>query len=391
LEDQEAGKLEKFHSDSKEKGDDSGAKKVEYKEVEQLTVDTYKETLANNDYVLVEYYSPKCGHCIRFAGEYEALAREQKEKGSKFVIAAVDMAKEVLVGDWVTISGYPTFRFYIKGVELDYKGERKADAILEFMEKAASNRLQTAESVEGKERPFVTISGIDEKSPLQYLNIKFTKYPIYLLPASEFKVEIYDETYSSYSGDTNIDAVANWLIEKTEDVIVQVANPVASKKLEKALSNQTPLLIIINRDNSTAFSAAFSFLESFCENKVEFTCGVASKGDQEYDQFNEWISDPKNEKSRLIYLLTDKFEKYLWEGDLAQLDAQAVEQFIKDVKEGKIQANQPEKAPEAASEEVQQAEQTQEQPKGEILETEEPVQEQAAETAEPVEPIAEEL
>jgi hypothetical protein len=45
----------------------------------------------------------------------------------------------------------------------------------------------------------------------------------------------------------------------------------------------------------------------FCEDKVEFICGIASKGDKEYQSFNDWISDPIPEKSRIVYLTTDKF------------------------------------------------------------------------------------
>jgi hypothetical protein len=87
-----------------------------------------------------------------------------------------------------------------------------------------------------------------------------------------------------------------------------------------ALENQIPLIAIINRDNSDAFKAAFAFLEEFCEGKLEFICGIANKDDKEYDSFNSWVNDPENEKTRLLYLDTKEFEKYLFEGDLATLN-----------------------------------------------------------------------
>lgn len=112
-----------------------------------------------------------------------------------------------------------------------------------------------------------------------------------------------------------------------------------SRKLNKALENHTPLLVIINRDNSDTFKAAFTFLEAFCEDKLEFICGTANKDDKEYESFNEWINDPENEKNRLLYLDSKEFKKYLFEGDLAALSEDAVNQFVADVQAGKIEAH----------------------------------------------------
>ena len=147
MEDVEAGKIERFHDDSKEKeAKEQSQKKIEYKAVKQLTEDTYNETLSSNDYVFVEYYSPSCGHCVQFAPEYEKLAENLTAENSKYVIAAVDMAKEQAIGQWVSINGYPTLRFYIKGDEFDYEGQRSGEEIVAFMEKVISSKLATIKS-----------------------------------------------------------------------------------------------------------------------------------------------------------------------------------------------------------------------------------------------------
>ena len=91
--------------------------------------------------------------------------------------------------------------------------------------------------------------------------MKFTRIPVYAVSGnSTFKVEIFSKAFASYEGDQNLDAVANWIEEATEEVIINIASTAPSKKLNRALENQTPLLIIINRDDSDAFKAAFSFL-----------------------------------------------------------------------------------------------------------------------------------
>jgi hypothetical protein len=40
----------------------------------------------------VEYYSPSCGHCIRFAPDYDLLAKKVKEENKGYIIAAADLA-----------------------------------------------------------------------------------------------------------------------------------------------------------------------------------------------------------------------------------------------------------------------------------------------------------
>ena len=121
-----AGLIQKFHSeDSKEEdGDEQAGKKVEYTNVVKLTTETYNDTIKNNKYVFIEYYSPTCGHCVQFAPEYEALATKLQGEDSKYIIAAVDLEEHAEVGEWTNVNGYPTLRFYINGIEVDYNGPR---------------------------------------------------------------------------------------------------------------------------------------------------------------------------------------------------------------------------------------------------------------------------
>ena len=347
VEDVEAGKIEKFHDENKEKEakeKNNNQKKIEYNAVRQLTEDTYNETLSSNDYVFVEYYSPTCGHCVQFAPEYEKLAEKFNASDSKYVIAAVNMVQEQAINSWVSINGYPTLRFYIKGDEFDYEGQRDGEEIVAFMEKVIASKLATIKTADEIPKPSVLVHGISADSNLQRLAHKFDKIPIYWVEDSteEFKVEVHDNKFSQYKGDQNIDAVGNWLWEKTEEVLIDVAVSSNSKKLSRSLEEKIPLLILINRDDSEAVVSARKMLEGFCEDKVEYFCAKAHKNDKEYKPFNDWVQDSDNEKSRLLFLSTENFEKFLYEGDLATLNEAAVEKFVKDVKDKKIKAHVPE-------------------------------------------------
>ena len=148
------------------------------------------------------------------------------------------------------------------------------------MDNALEAKLPTVNTINDLKTPAVAVFGIKKDSPLQLLSLKFSRFPIYqVLEESEFKVEVHEKKLAKYSGDQNLDAVANWLEEATEPVIANIVEQNPGRKLNRALEGQIPLLVIINRDNSDAFKKAFEFLESYCEDKLDFVCGIADKGE----------------------------------------------------------------------------------------------------------------
>ena len=103
---------------------------------------------------------------------------------------------------------------------------------------------------------------------------------------------------------------------------------------------QTPLLVLIDRDGQAKH--ALQLLHEFCAGKEGFVCGIVHPSDEEYNTFNSWVEDPQPEKSRLTYMTTDVFQKYLYEGDLTTVSQQNIEQFLQDVKSGEIKSHSPE-------------------------------------------------
>ena len=97
---------------------------------------------------------------MQFAPVYEAFAEQMKAEESKYVIAAVDMAGQEEINEYVSVNGYPSLRFYVNGVEFDYEGERKGDKIKEWMDKVVETKLEVVESIEKLERPGVAVFGI---------------------------------------------------------------------------------------------------------------------------------------------------------------------------------------------------------------------------------------
>merc|ERR1711874_711937 len=76
-----------------------------------LTNDNFEEAIEANEFVLVEFYAPWCGHC-------KALAPEESKLAEKF-----------------EVRGYPTLKFFKNGKPLEYGGGRTAETIISWVEK----------------------------------------------------------------------------------------------------------------------------------------------------------------------------------------------------------------------------------------------------------------
>jgi len=101
---------------------------------------------AGRGHTLVQFFAPWCGHCRKFAPEYErvgaAFARE----------AAVDVVKVNADGDPAlkreyNVTGYPTVVLVHGGARVRYEGERSAEALLAFV----NDRAGASRTLEGGE------------------------------------------------------------------------------------------------------------------------------------------------------------------------------------------------------------------------------------------------
>lgn len=89
----------------------------------------------NDNNVLLEAYAPWCGHCKQLEPIYKELAI--KVAGiPNLVIAKIDATANE--HQTLNIKGFPTIRFYKKGMKsqpIDYSGERTLEGFVEFLEK----------------------------------------------------------------------------------------------------------------------------------------------------------------------------------------------------------------------------------------------------------------
>ncbi|GBG76316.1 hypothetical protein CBR_g22064 [Chara braunii] len=115
--------------------EDAGAPagEIDESDVLVLTPDNFDDALKNNDYILVEFYAPWCGHCKELKPEYAKAATILKSDPTPAVLAKVDADAHKDLAKQYAISGFPTLLWFEKGKKKDFKGEREVDAIVKWV------------------------------------------------------------------------------------------------------------------------------------------------------------------------------------------------------------------------------------------------------------------
>jgi protein disulfide-isomerase A1 len=100
-----------------------------------LTDANFDEAIKANNFLLVEFYAPWCGHCKKLAPEYVKAAATLAKEDPPLYIAKVDATAEKEIAKKFEIQGYPTLKFFVNGVPSEYTGGRTDSEIVSWIRK----------------------------------------------------------------------------------------------------------------------------------------------------------------------------------------------------------------------------------------------------------------
>lgn len=98
-----------------------------------LTKDNFQKVVEGNEFVLVEFYAPWCGHCKQLVPIYDKLG-EHYADSETVVIAKMDATANEL--EHTKINSFPTIYLYRKGdnQKVEFRGERTLEGFIAFLD-----------------------------------------------------------------------------------------------------------------------------------------------------------------------------------------------------------------------------------------------------------------
>lgn len=95
----------------------------------------FDEAIKQNEFILVEFYAPWCGHCKKLKPELERAAKTLKSGEKSVPIGKVDTTTEPKLGERFEVKGYPTLIFFVNGEAVEYNGGRTDKEIVSWIQK----------------------------------------------------------------------------------------------------------------------------------------------------------------------------------------------------------------------------------------------------------------
>jgi len=261
-----------------------------------LTEDNFQEAIDGNEFLLVEFYAPWCGHCKTLAPEYAKAASILANNESPVKLAKVDATVEKTLGEKFGVQGFPTLKFFRKGKATEYTGGRTSDTIIAWVEKKTGPPAKTLENVEDAKAFieandiaivgfFKDVESVDAKTFIDAAG-SMDDYPFGLASKAavldEYKVETsrvvlfknFDEGRNDFMGEVSEEAIVSFVSSNALPLVADFNQETAQKIFSGEVKSIMLLFVSASAEDYSA--------------KVEMARGIAKdlKGEMRFITVN---------------------------------------------------------------------------------------------------------
>ncbi|KOC63946.1 Protein disulfide-isomerase [Habropoda laboriosa] len=286
-----------------------------------LTKDNIEEAVEQNDYMLVEFYAPWCGHCKNLAPEYAKAAKKLQEIGSAVKLAKVDATVETTLAEQHKVRAYPTLKFYSKGVATQYSGGRKADEIINWDMKSEGAKvfLEVWRAVDDH---IFAISSSDEV---------FNEYGVEDGKIVLFKK--FDEGRNEFNEELDVDKLLNFILIYSLPLVVDF-NPDTAQKLFGGYI-KTHFLVILSKEAGHYEEYVEMIKEPAKKFRGEVLFVTINADEADHERILEFFGIKKNE---VPAMRLTKFERDMakYKPEKSEITSENILEFVTAFVEGKL-------------------------------------------------------
>lgn len=320
-----------------------------------LTADNFKTALAENEYILVEFYAPWCGHCKALAPEYAKAAQQLAEKESSIKLGKVDATEEQDLAEQHGVRGYPSLKFFRNGISVDYNGGRTADEIVSWLTKKTGPPALELKSVDEAKafieannvvivgffkdqtsdaaKKFLTVASFtdDQQFGITSDEDVFSEYEAQCGNVILFKK--FDEGKVVFEGEFDEAILKKFVTSNALPLVIEFNHETAQKIFGGEVKSHLLLFLAKGEDHFDTISEAARSVAKPFKDQVLFVTIDAKEED--HQRILEFFGMKKEEvpAARLIKL-EDDMAKY--KPQSAELTADSLKQFVQDYLDGNL-------------------------------------------------------
>ncbi|XP_011208094.1 protein disulfide-isomerase [Bactrocera dorsalis] len=320
-----------------------------------LTTDNFDEVIKNNEFVLVEFYAPWCGHCKALAPEYAKAAQALAEKESPIKLGKVDATVEGNLAEKFQVRGYPTLKFFRNGVPVEYSGGRQSADIISWVNKKTGPPAKELKTVEEAEKflkdneiavvGFFKSQESDEAKAFISVANALDTFVFGLITEDELishyeakdgavvLFKPFDEKKAIYEGEHTVENIKKFVQVQSLPLIVEFNHESASKIFGGSIKSH--LLFFVSKEAGHIEKHVDPLKDIAKDYREDILFVTISSDEEEHQRIFEFFGMSKEEVPtiRLIRLEED-MAKYKPESN--DLSASTIKEFLQKFMDGKL-------------------------------------------------------